>query len=66
MDAIGLLIFIIVAGVILWAVNTYIPMQPSIKKILNIVAVIIIILVVLSAFGVFDYLGGFRVPRLHR
>ena len=64
MDAIGLLVFIIVAGVVLWAVNKYIPMQPNIKNILNIVAVVIIILVVLNAFGVFSYLRGVKVPRI--
>lgn len=66
MDAIGLLIFIVVAGVILWLVNSYIPMEANVKKILNIVAIIIILFVVLHAFGVFDYFRGVNVPKLHR
>jgi predicted membrane protein len=66
MDALSLLIFIVIAGVIVWAVNAYAPMQPTIKNIFNIVAVIVVALVVLNAFGVFDYFRGVSVPKLHK
>jgi len=44
-------IWIIVVGVLLWLVNTYIPMDPTIKKIFNIVVVVAVILWVLQGFG---------------
>ena len=50
MDLLSLIILLVVIGVIMWAVNTYIPMQESIKKLLNIVVVIVVVLFLLSLF----------------
>jgi hypothetical protein len=61
MTLIELVITLIIVGVILWAINTYIPMQSSIKKILNLVVVIVVILYVLSAFGIIGSLTKFRI-----
>ncbi len=56
-----ILIVLIAAGVILWLVNTYIPMDGKIKNILNIVVVLIVIVWLLKIFGVFNYLMGITV-----
>jgi len=53
-------ITLIVVGVLLWLVNTYIPMDGKIKKILNIVVVVVVILWLLNGFGVFNGLRGVR------
>ncbi|GAB6051726.1 hypothetical protein JCM17960_05460 [Magnetospira thiophila] len=50
-----------VVGVLLWAINTYIPMDNKIKSILNVVVVIAVILWLLDAFGLLDTLQNFRV-----
>jgi hypothetical protein len=50
-------------GVILWAINTYVPMQPAILKILNVVTIIVVVLWVLNAFGVMGHLTGMRIGR---
>lgn len=50
MDLISLLVVLIVVGVLLWAVNTYIPMDPKIKMIINVVALIVILLWLLRVF----------------
>jgi ABC-type long-subunit fatty acid transport system fused permease/ATPase subunit len=63
MSLITLVIVLVVFGVILWAINAYIPMDATIKKILNGVVVLVAILFVLSAFGVLDSLSGIRVGR---
>lgn len=55
MSFIQLIIGIVVVGLILWLVNTYIPMQAGVKKILNIVIIVALIIYLLGAFGV---LGG--------
>lgn len=52
MSLITVAIVLVLVGVILWAVNTYIPMASSIKSILNVVVIIAVILWVLSAFGI--------------
>jgi small-conductance mechanosensitive channel len=63
MPLIQLVIVLVVFGVILWAINTYIPMDATIKKILNVVVIIVVILFVLSAFGVLGSLSGLRVGK---
>jgi uncharacterized membrane protein len=45
-------ITLIVVGVLLWLVNTYIPMAGSIKTILNVVVVICVIVWLLRVFGI--------------
>ena len=56
-----ILIVLVVAGVLLWLVNTYIPMDGKIKKIFNIVVVIIVVVWLLKAFGLFHYLKDMHV-----
>ena len=60
MSLLSILLVIIVVGVLLWVVNTYIPMDRKIKNILNIVVVIVVIVWLLKAFGLFDYLMNIR------
>jgi hypothetical protein len=57
---INLLIVLVLVGVLLWAINTYIPMDRKIKNILNIV-VVIIVLWLLQAFGVRGSLDNIRI-----
>jgi hypothetical protein len=47
--------------VLLWLVNTYIPMQSTIKSILNAVVVIVVVLWLLNVFGVLHSLTNVRV-----
>lgn len=61
MSLISLVVVLIVVGVLLWLVNTYIPMDRKIKNILNIIVVILVVLWLLQAFGVFGSLGGIRI-----
>ena len=64
MSLISLVITLIVIGVLLWLVNTYIPMDGKIKKILNIVVVICVVVWLLVAFGVLDHSSDIRVPQV--
>jgi hypothetical protein len=64
MSIIGLIIVLIVIGVLLWLVNSYIPMDAKIKQILNVVVIICVVLWLLSVFGVFSMNFG-NVPRVH-
>ena len=62
MSLIGLFLTLIIVGVLLWLVNTYIPMDAQIKKILNIAAVVIVVIWLLfSVFHLGGYLGNVRV-----
>lgn len=63
MSLLSLVLTLIVVGVLLWLINQYIPMDPKIKTILNVVVVIATVIWVLSVFGLFQHLGNVRVPR---
>lgn len=63
MSLVNLIIVLVVVGVILWAVNNYIPMDAKIKKILNIVVVIVVVLWLLSAFGLLDSISRVRIGK---
>lgn len=64
MNLISLVVTLIVVGVLLWLVNTYIPMDGKIKKILNIAVVICVVVWLLFAFGILDRSDDIRVPQL--
>ncbi|KAF0235746.1 MAG: hypothetical protein FD181_3297 [Prolixibacteraceae bacterium] len=61
MPILTILIVIVVAGVILWLVNSYIPMQRTIKNILNAVVVIILVIWLLNVFGVLESLKNVTI-----
>jgi len=63
MPLIQVLLVLIVVGVLLWLVNTYIPMAGSIKSILNAVVVIVVVLWLLNVFGLLDNLSKLRVGK---
>ena len=52
---------LIVVGVLLWLINSFIPMDAKIKSILNIVVVIAVIIWLLQAFGIMGSLSSYRV-----
>ena len=61
MPLVNVIIILVVVGVILWLINSYIPMQSTIKSILNVVVIIAVIIWLLSVFGVIGSLSGIRV-----
>jgi hypothetical protein len=63
MPLMTVILTLIVIGVLLWLINTYIPMDAKIKQILNVVAVIAVILWVVNLYVPFAHLGNVRVGR---
>jgi hypothetical protein len=61
MSLIGLIITLVVVGVLLWLINSYIPMDGKIKRILNVVVVIVVIIWLLQAFGILGSLQNIRI-----
>jgi hypothetical protein len=64
MSLISVIVTLIVVGVLLWLVNTYIPMDGKIKKILNVVVVVCVVFWLLFAFGIINHSGDIHVPRV--
>lgn len=65
MSLISLVIVLIVVGVLLWLVNTYIPMDAKIKQVLNAVVIIAVVIWLLQVFGVFHMANTIAVPTVH-
>jgi len=61
MSLLTVIVVLIVVGILLWLINTYIPMQGTIKSILNAVVVIVVVLWLLQAFGLLGDIAGIRV-----
>jgi len=65
MPLVSVVLTLIIAGVILWVINTYVPMAGSIKTILNIVVVVVVGVWVLQAFGLWQSVVNYRLPPTH-
>lgn len=63
MPLVQLVVVLIVVGVLLWLVNTYIPMDQKIKSILNVVVVIVVVLWLLQVFGVLGSMNTIHIGR---
>lgn len=63
MPLITIVLVLIVVGVVLWLINTYIPMQSAIKTILNVVVVIAVAVWVLQATGMWGTVSSYRISR---
>ena len=61
MSLISVVIVLVVVGVILWAINSYIPMQATMKKLLNAVVVIVVVLWLLHIFGLLHYITDIHI-----
>ena len=57
MPIVNLVITLVVLGVGLWAINTYVPMDRKIKAILNVVVVIVVVIWLLRSFGLLGDVG---------
>jgi hypothetical protein len=63
MPLLQVVIVLIVVGVLLWLVNRYIPMQSTIKSILNAVVVIAVVIWILNLFGLFQAFSNIHVGK---
>jgi hypothetical protein len=61
MPLIYIVLVLIVVGMALWLINTYIPMARSIKTILNAVVVIAVCVWVLKAAGLWTQVLNYRL-----
>ena len=52
MTLVGIVVVLVVVGLILWLINTYIPMAGAIKSLLNIVVFVVVLIWVLPRISV--------------
>ena len=63
MPLVHVVLVLIVVGVLLWLVNSYIPMAGSIKSILNAVVIIAVVLWLLTVFGLMSEISNIKVGK---
>ena len=64
MPLMQIVIVLIVVGVLLWLVNSFIPMAGSIKSILNAVVVICVVVWLLNVFGLLHYITAIHIGHI--
>jgi hypothetical protein len=60
-----IVVILVVVGLVMWLINTYIPMAGAIKSLLNIVVFVVVLIWVLQTFGLIGAIPGLRIPRLN-
>ena len=63
MPLVHVVLVLVVVGVLLWLVNSYIPMAGSIKSILNAVVIIAVVLWLLTVFGLMSEISNIKVGK---
>ena len=64
MALVGIVVVLVVVGLILWLINTYIPMAGAIKSLLNIVVFVVVLIWLLQGFGLIGPIDGLHIPNL--
>ena len=63
MPLVTVVTYLIIAGVLLWLINTYIPMDSKIKQIINLLVVAVVVIWLLQVLGVMGPLSRIRIGR---
>ena len=64
MTLVQIVVVLVVVGLVMWLINTYIPMAGAIKSLLNIVVFVVILIWILQTFGLIGAIPGLKMPAL--
>jgi len=64
MTLVDIAVILVIAGLLMWLINTYIPMAAAIKSLLNIVVFVVLLIWVLQSLGIIGGIAGIRIPPL--
>jgi hypothetical protein len=64
MTLMNIAVVLVVVGVALWLIDTYIPMAGGMKSLLNLVAFVVVVVWLLQGFGVIGAIPGVHIPAL--
>jgi hypothetical protein len=65
MTLVQIAVVLVVIGVVMWLINTYIPMMGAMKSLLNLVVIVVVVVVwLLQIFGLIGPIPGVRIPRM--
>src|SRR5262245_8778991 len=63
MSLVSLIFVLVVLGLVMYLINVFIPMDATIRRILNIAVVIFLVIWLIQAFGLLGPLGSIRIGR---
>jgi hypothetical protein len=61
---VNIVVILVVVGLVMWLINTYIPMAGAIKSLLNIVVFVVLLIWILQVFGLIGAIPGLKIPPL--
>ena len=64
MSLMNIAVVLVVVGLVLWLINTYIPMAGGMKSLLNVVAFVVVLVWLLQVFGLIGPINGVHIPNL--
>jgi hypothetical protein len=64
MTLVNIVVVLVVVGLVMWLINTYIPMAGGIKSLLNVVVFIVVLVWLLQGFGLIGNIRGVHFPAL--
>jgi hypothetical protein len=64
MTLVHIAVILVIVGLIMWLINTYIPMAGAIKSLLNIVVFVVVLVWILQVFGLVGAIPGLKIPAL--
>jgi len=64
MTLVNLALILVIAGLIMWLINTYVPMAAAIRSLLNVVVFVVLLIWVLQVLGVVEGITGIHLPAL--
>ena len=62
MTLVQIVVVLVVIGLVMWLINTYIPMAGAIKSLVNIVVFVVVLIWLLQTFGLVGNIPGVRIP----
>jgi hypothetical protein len=62
MSLLNIVAILVVVGLMMWIINTYIPMAGAIKGLLNVVVLVVVLIWILQTFGIIGAVPGLRMP----
>ena len=64
MSLINIVVVLVMTGLVMWLINTYVPMASAIKSLLNVIVFVVVLVWVLQGVGVMGAIPGVTMPRL--
>ncbi|HLX37726.1 MAG TPA: Thivi_2564 family membrane protein [Candidatus Binataceae bacterium] len=64
MTLVNIVVILVVVGLVMWLINTYIPMAGAIKSLLNVVVFVVVLIWLLQTFGLIGPIPGLKMPAL--